>query len=150
MREWVNRGFDITSHKDIVALYLLFGIPTVYFLYCVFNFNLQPLILSVPLIILHHMPKSVLRKWIYRWFFATNHKDIGTLYLLFGIFSGILGTTLSILIRWELAAPGNQILMGNHQTYNVLVTAHALVMIFLCVYVVLYSLYNNFFVSEMY
>jgi cytochrome c oxidase subunit 1 len=50
--------------------------------------------------------------------------------MILGAFSAVVGTTLSVLMRLELAAPGNQILAGNGQLYNVLVTAHAFIMIF--------------------
>lgn len=69
---------------------------------------------------------------IERWFLSSNAKDIGVLYLIFALFSGLVGTAFSVLIRLELAGPGVQYI-ADSQLYNSIITAHAILMIFFMV-----------------
>src|SRR5947208_9216730 len=67
-----------------------------------------------------------------RWFMSTNHKDIGTLYLIFAIVAGLIGGLFSVMIRYQLMNPAGTFL-GDHQYYNVIATAHGLTMVFFMV-----------------
>lgn len=75
--------------------------------------------------------------YITRWLYSTSHKDIAILYLGYGLISSMVATAMSVIIRMELSGPNPQYLQGNNQVFNVMVTGHAIGMIFLFVMPVL-------------
>ena len=111
----------------------------------------------------HHHDADHKPGFFARWFMSTNHKDIGTLYMIFSIFAGIIGGAISGLMRWELAEPGIQILGQTAawlnggavdfdqqlHTWNVLITAHGLIMVFFVVMPATMGGFANWFVPLM-
>ena len=88
-----------------------------------------------------------------RWFCSTNHKDIGTLYLLFAVVASILGGGASLVMRLELMDPGVQYLVTDGvpdgHMWNVLITAHGLIMVFFVVMPALIGGFGNWIVPLM-
>ena len=86
---------------------------------------------------------SGISMWFERWILSSNAKDIGVLYLIYALFSGLVGTAFSVLIRLELSGPGVQYIADN-QLYNSIITAHAIIMIFFMVMPALIGGFGNF------
>lgn len=81
-----------------------------------------------------------------KWLWTTNHKRIGIMYLLFGSLTACLSVLVSVIMRLELSFPGDQVLFGEYQLYNVMVTMHGVLMLFFVVVPIAVGGFGNYFV----
>nr|YP_009029711.1 cytochrome c oxidase subunit 1 [Magnusiomyces capitatus]AHY04971.1 cytochrome c oxidase subunit 1 [Magnusiomyces capitatus] len=95
------------------------------------------------------MVNSKFKQFVTRWLFSTNCKDMAVLYMMFAIFSGLMGTGLSLIIRLELAGPTPQMLQNNGQMFNVVISAHAIFMMFFLVMPMAVGFFGNYLVPLM-
>ena len=91
----------------------------------------------------HHAPTGW-RRWVY----STNHKDIGTMYLVFSVIAGLIGGLASVYMRIELQTPGMQHMPDGHY-WNMVITAHGLIMVFFTVMPALIGGFGNWFIPLM-
>ena len=89
-----------------------------------------------------------MKKGIIRWAYSTNAKDIGILYIVFAVIAGLVGTSMSMVMRMELGGAGKNIIASN-QTYNILITAHGFIMIFYLIMPALLGGFGNMMVPIM-
>lgn len=129
--------------KVFNQVYIYSGLQSFYFIIIFFFFSKT--IISTNFLNERNLnvKTSDISMWWERWFLSSNAKDIGTLYLIFALFSGLLGTAFSVLIRLELSGPGVQYIADN-QLYNSIITAHAILMIFFMVMPALIGGFGNF------
>ncbi|MDX1917420.1 MAG: cytochrome c oxidase subunit I [Rickettsiaceae bacterium] len=92
----------------------------------------------------NHKPSGITR-----WLFSTNHKDIGIMYIILGIIGGVVGGLFSVGIRTQLSAADMNIVGDNHQFYNVMITAHAVLMVFFMIMPAMFGGFGNYFVPLM-
>ena len=86
--------------------------------------------------------------FVRRWLFSTNHKDIGTLYLIFAVIGGTLGGALSMIMRAQLQFPNGHVVTSG-QEWNTIITSHGLLMIFFSVMPALIGGFGNWFIPLM-
>ena len=97
------------------------------------------------LLLMINKTKDVHETIFKRWFWTTNHKRIGILYIFFGVFNGFLAILLSMVMRLELTFPGDQVIFGEYQFYNMITTMHGILMLFVVVMPILFGGFGNYF-----
>jgi cytochrome c oxidase subunit I len=127
----VFNNYDIIGRVTNIILIIIYSI-ILSFVICIirwFNFNTKEFRIRV----------------LERWVWTTNHKRIGILHIYFGIFNGFLAILLSMVMRLELTFPGDQVLFGEYQFYNMITTMHGILMLFVVVMPILFGGFGNYF-----